>query len=130
MYTGSCLCGAIQFTIAGELGAIDICHCQQCRKAQGGPFATNAPVASSAFRITRGADLLAGFESSPGEKRCFCSRCGSPIISRKNSVPELVRVRVGTINEPLNVKPAAHYFTASRCNWWEIAGDLPRFDEE
>jgi hypothetical protein len=130
MYTGSCLCGEVQFQIEGELGPVDVCYCQQCRKAQGGPLATNAPVSTSAFRITRGAALLTEFESSPGHKRVFCGSCGSPILSRRDSVPDVVRIRVGTVNEPLNVKPAAHFFTASKCNWWDITDDLPRFEEE
>ena len=130
MYTGSCLCGDVQFQIDGELGPIDICHCRQCRKAQGGPFATNAPVPSAALRISAGAELLAEFESSPGHRRVFCSRCGSPILSKQDSAPNVVRVRVGTVNEPLNARPVAHFFTASKCNWWEIGDDLPRFAEE
>jgi hypothetical protein len=130
MYTGSCLCGGVQFVIDGELGPIDICHCRQCRKAQGGPFATNAPVTASAFRITSGAELLAEFESSPGHRRAFCRRCGSPILSRRDSVSDVVRVRAGTVNEPLNARPGAHFFTASKCNWWKITDDLPQFAEE
>jgi hypothetical protein len=101
-----------------------------CRKAQGGPLATNAPVAASAFRLTRGADALTAYESSSGEHRLFCSRCGSPIYSQRTDRMQVIRVRVGTINEPLNGRPAAHYYTASKCNWWEILDDLPRFATE
>ncbi|WP_290537184.1 hypothetical protein [Alcanivorax sp.] len=41
MYTGSCLCGGVTFEIAGELAPIQVCHCQQCRKAQGTALVTN-----------------------------------------------------------------------------------------
>jgi len=130
MYTGSCLCRGIQFELDAELEPIDICHCQQCRKAQGGPFATNAPVTASALRIVRGAELLTAYESSPGKHRCFCSRCGSPIYSRRTARPDVVRIRVGVINEPLNVRPHAHYHTGSKCNWWDIDDALPRYAEQ
>jgi hypothetical protein len=130
MYTGSCLCGGVRYEIDAELGPIDVCYCQQCRKAQGGPLATNAPVPTAAFRVTAGAELLRAFASSPSEQRVFCRRCGSPIISRRSDVPAVVRVRVGTINEPLRVRPAGHYHTASKCNWWEIRDDLPQFAGE
>jgi len=37
---------------------------------------------------------------------------------------------VGTINEPLNVRPAANYHVGSKCNWWEIRDGLPSFEME
>ena len=92
-HTGSCLCQAIRFEIDGPLEPVQICHCQQCRKAQGTPLVTNIPVATSAFRLLAGSELLAEFESSPGKKRCFCRTCGSPVISRRDDRPDVVRVR-------------------------------------
>jgi hypothetical protein len=130
LYTGSCLCGGIRLQLTAELGPIDVCYCQMCRKAQGGPLATNASVEASAIRVTEGQELLTAYESSPGERRLFCSRCGSPIYSERTDRPQIVRVRVGTINEPLNARPTAHYYTASKCNWWEIEDNLPQFHTE
>lgn len=129
MYTGSCLCGGVAFSIHQELEAIQVCHCSQCRKAQGTPFATNTPVAASAFEITQGGELLSEFESSPGKARVFCRRCGSPIFSKKDTMPNVVRVRAGLINEPLSVRPIAHFYVASKCNWWSIDDDLPQIAE-
>ena len=130
LYTGSCLCGGIQFQLTAEFEPIDVCYCQMCRKAQGGPLATNASVEASALKVTQGEELLTAYESSPGEQRLFCSRCGSPIYSKRTDRPQVVRVRVGTINEPLNVRPRAHYYIASKCNWWKIEDTLPRFPTE
>lgn len=128
VYTGGCLCGGIQFRIEAELEPIQVCHCSQCRKAQGTPFATNTPVASTAFRLLSGAELLRSFESSPGKERVFCSRCGSPIYSRKETIPGVLRIRAGLINEALATKPVAHFHTASKATWWPITDDLPQFD--
>ncbi len=130
MYTGGCLCGGIRFELDAELGPIDICYCRQCRKAQGTPLATNSPVAAAAFRLVSGADLLKAYESSPGKHRHFCGRCGSPIYSQRVTKPDVVRVRVGTIDEPLNVRPHAHYHTASKPDWWPINDALPQFTGE
>jgi hypothetical protein len=129
-YTGSCLCGGVRYELTGELGPIEVCYCRMCRKASGGPLATNAPVARVAFHLSSGRELLAEYESSPGEKRAFCRSCGSPIYSHRVATPEVVRIRVGTINEPLNVRPVASYYTGSKCNWWEIHDALPRFEAD
>ena len=61
--------------------------------------------------------------------RVFCSRCGSPIYSRKSTLPGVLRIRAGLINEPLSAKPIAHFHRASKCDWWPITDDLPQFPE-
>lgn len=116
-----CLCGSVKYELHGELAAIQVCHCSQCRKAQGTPFATNIPVLEENFRITQGQELLKEYESSPGKVRVFCSVCGSPIISKKVSLPGVVRVRAGLIKGDLPVKIAFHAFTASKANWWSLS---------
>jgi hypothetical protein len=124
-YTGSCLCGEVQFELTAELGPIAVCYCQMCRKASGAPLATSS-IAASYFWITSGTELIAHYESSPGEKRYFCRQCGSPIYREHVDRPGVVRLRIGTINERLNI---SHY-TASECNWWEILDALPRFEHK
>jgi len=127
MHTGSCLCGGVSFRIEGDLQPIQICHCSQCRKAQGTPFATNTPLASERFTLLSGAELLTEFESSPGKKRVFCSKCGSPVYSYRPSLPGTLRLRAGLIDEPLQARPEAHIYAASRCAWWPIDDALPQF---
>jgi hypothetical protein len=48
-----------------------MCHCSQCRKAQGGAFATNTPVSNSNFELKSGAELITEYESSPGKDVSF-----------------------------------------------------------
>ena len=129
-HTGSCLCGGVRYERSAEPGPIEVCYWQMCRKASGGPLATNAQLASADLHLSAGAELLAEYESSPGERRFFCRTCGSPIYSQRAARPDVVRIRVGTINEDLTVRPAASYYTGFKCNWWEIHDSLPRFETE
>jgi hypothetical protein len=130
MHTGSCLCGGVRFTVEDELQPIQLCYCAECRKAQGGPVASNIPVDAGAFKLLSGADLLREFESSPGKQRVFCSRCGSPVFSRLTSRPEVLRIRAGLLEQPLPVRPSRHAFVADKANWWTIPEDgLPRFPQ-
>jgi len=126
MITGSCLCGTIRYEIRGDLGPIVICHCAQCRKAQGSAFAANAAVRATDFALVAGADAVAAYESSVGKKRHFCRKCGSPIISTRDSVPGIVRLRIGTLDSPLRTKPSAHIFVASKAEWDDICDTLPQ----
>lgn len=129
MYSGSCLCGNVQFEIQGELEPIQICHCSQCRKAQGSAFVTNIPVEEAAFKITSGESNLRSFESSPGKERVFCSNCGSPILSKTTKLPGVVRIRAGTLNGDLETKPIYHIYFDSKANWFEVSDDLPKHSE-
>jgi hypothetical protein len=130
MHSGSCLCRAVRFEVAGELAPIQVCHCGDCRKAQGSAFATNIPVAVSDFRLVSGADRLKAYESSPGKERVFCADCGGPIFSRLKARPEAVRLRAGTLDEPVAAQVGFHFHTASKAGWWPITDDRPQYPNE
>ena len=129
MLTGGCLCGGVRYEIAAALGPVIYCHCSQCRRASGSAFATNASVRADRFRLSAGAELVREFEATPGKLRAFCSRCGSPLYARMESVPELVRVRLGGLDADPGVRPQAHLHLASRAPWETPFDDgLARFD--
>lgn len=124
---GSCLCGAVIYEIAGALGPIVYCHCRQCRKAQGSAFGANAPVRAADFRLIAGREAITEYESSPGKRRAFCRHCGSPIYSRRDSLPDALRIRIGLLDTPLDARPTAHIFAADRAEWDEICDALPQY---
>ena len=126
MLEGQCLCGGVRYQITGQLGPIIHCHCSQCRKASGASFTTNAGVAAHDFRFMTGKELIGEFESSPGQFRCFCTRCGSPLIKRNIAKPEEVRLRLGTLDSDPGAKPTAHIFVSSKAAWVDLADGLPQ----
>lgn len=128
-YSGRCLCGGIRYEIHGEIGEIIQCHCQRCRKANGTAFATNAPVRIKDFKLIQGEALLKKYPSSEGTERCFCSECGSPIIGTKASAPEFYRLRLGTLDTPIQHKPTKHIFVLDKAEWDAICDGLPQHDQ-
>ncbi|MCW8932583.1 MAG: GFA family protein [Gammaproteobacteria bacterium] len=128
MYSGSCLCESVKFNIKGPIQQIVYCHCSQCRKAQGSAFATNGIVKSSDFEIISGETSLTAYESTPGQSKFFCKKCGSPIMSKTESKPDQVRIRLGTVSTDVTERPVAHIFSTSKANWEEITGDLPQYE--
>ncbi|MBL3590449.1 MAG: GFA family protein [gamma proteobacterium endosymbiont of Lamellibrachia anaximandri] len=127
-YKGGCLCGKVRFEITGEIENIIYCHCSQCRKAQGSAFATNGNVDVEKFIFISGEDELTGYQSSPGQTKYFCKHCGSPIISKNESVPNKVRVRLGTVESDIHERPIAHIFITSKANWEELPDNLPHYE--
>jgi hypothetical protein len=129
MYQGSCLCGAVQYEIDGELSAAAYCHCSRCRKANGSVFAANATVQESAFRLLQGADALKTFSTPAGVHRVFCSGCGAQVYSKRDSGPGFLRLRLGLLDTPLKQGPQQHIFVGSKVDWYEIHDELPQHAE-
>lgn len=127
MVRGSCLCGGVQFE-ADEVALITNCHCSMCRKASGGAFGSFAHVRPQQFRYIKGQDLIALYESSPGNPRGFCRVCGSIAPVLREDQPSVV-VPAGTLDDDPRVRPALHIFTGSKAPWWEIHDELPQFEE-
>lgn len=128
MYQGSCLCGTVRYEVRGEIGAGFFCHCSRCRKANGSAFASNAVVQARDFFIIQGQTTLKTF-SVAGVHRVFCGDCGSPLISRRDALPDVVRLRIGTLDTPLQRGPGAHIFAASKAPWFQICDSLPQHAE-
>jgi hypothetical protein len=77
---GSCLCGAIAFSLSLKHPTFGACHCSMCRKWGGGPLLTvdtDTPV-----KYLRGEDQIRAFSSSEWAERGFCATCGSHLFYR------------------------------------------------
>ena len=128
-YAGSCLCGGIQYEVRGSLGDIIQCHCRRCRKATGTAFATNSPIAKADFHLLQGQKLLKSFTTTTGVSRNFCSECGSPIYSVKADLPNVYRLRIGSLDTPIEQKPTCHFYVGSKAEWEDIHDTLAQYHE-
>ncbi len=62
-----------------------------------------------------------------GASGAFCGRCGSPIYSRREATPDVLRIRLGLLNDDPERRALAHFWVGSKAPWFEIADNLPRF---
>ncbi len=129
MHKGSCLCGSIQYSVNGELSEFGYCHCTSCRKASGSAHGANAGIEREGLLIDDPKGYIKEFESSRGKRRAFCSNCGSPLYAYLTATPGVVRIRLGTLDTPLNKTARAHTFVSDKAAWDLIQGKLPQFDE-
>lgn len=116
---GSCLCGAIRFTIDAPVKELRACHCRNCQKASGAGGSVNAVLPASAFRITKGTPKRYSAHADSGRllHRHFCADCGSPIYSQREATPETVVVRAGLFDNPGEMRIAGNIWTASARPW-------------
>ncbi len=129
MLNGSCLCGSVRYEISGPLEGALNCHCSMCRKAHGAAFRSRAGIRAKDFRWVSGEELITWFESSTGNHRGFCSRCGSPLLSRFDSRPDVYGLPLGCLDNDPGVRPGMHVFVGSKAPWFDITDTLPRYQE-
>ena len=127
MAEGSCLCGAVTYRVSGDIGDVVRCYCGSCQRVTGSAFATVGQVPGERFELLSGKDNLQYFESSPGKKRYFCNRCGSPVFVRTDAQLDIVRLRIGGLKTPEGVNLRAHIFVDEKASWYQIGDDLPQF---
>lgn len=125
--TAGCLCGDIEIAVLGKVGPLVYCHCSRCRKSSGSAFSANVNVRRKYWRFAAGEERLREYESSQGVWRAFCSRCGSPVYSRWKADPDMLRLRLGLVNQDPGRSALAHFWVGSKAPWFEIADSLPQF---
>lgn len=124
MFKGSCLCGAVRFTVEAELSWPHACHCTQCRK-QSGHYVAGGAAPRGAVAIT-GAGAITWFESSPGVRRGFCGTCGAHLFW-DNPAFDTLSINLGALDGATGLKLAAHIFCADKGDYYEIEDGVPQF---
>lgn len=124
--TGHCLCGAVRYELAGELGPIFNCHCQYCRRAHGSAFVSVAWVATAALRVVAGESCVREFRTEGVGSRFFCERCGTRLWNRAESTPAFLSLVVGSLDTDPARGPIMHINVESKAGWFEILDDLPQ----
>lgn len=117
--TGSCLCGAIRYTVSAPISELRVCHCTNCQKGSGTGGSVNAPIASSAFKLTQGTLKRHTGKADSGRTlhRYFCGDCGSPIYSQRAVDTSTLVLRVGSLDNPGDMKITANIWTRSAQPW-------------
>lgn len=80
-YTGSCFCGAVEFTVTGEPEAMGYCHCASCRHWSAGPVNAFTLWKPEAVQVTRGADNIGSYNQTDASHRKWCKSCGGHIFT-------------------------------------------------
>jgi hypothetical protein len=124
---GSCLCGAVKYTVLDEFEYALNCHCSQCRRATGSAFKPFGGIARSKLAVSSGEPNLMRFGGDEAHD-IHCGSCGSLLYSVLNHGAR-VHVTYGTLTDAPSLSPTAHIFVRSKATWHVIGDDLPQYDE-
>ncbi len=125
MNTGGCFCGAVRYEVGAPMMPVTYCHCSKCRRWHGHVGAYTA-VEREAFRVVESRGLK-WHTVSPTVRRGFCVECGSSLLF-DDATDARISICAGTLDAPTGIREKAHIYVGSKGDYYEITGDLPRYD--
>jgi len=126
MLHGSCLCGAVVVYESAALASpIGLCHCRTCQEAHASAYAPTAGTPRAGFKWTKGAGIVTAFESTLGNSRWFCPRCGTHLMAEWRDKDQVI-LRAGSLDTPLDQKPVVHIRTNAML---EAPDGIPKLPE-
>lgn len=123
---GRCLCGQVRYECtAAPLYPPTLCHCESCRRAAGAHAVGWLTVKSDHLQFA-GAPPRE-FESSPGVRRTFCGRCGTPLTYRTARRPDEIDLTICSLEQPQRAAPADHIWMQDAPSWDRPGDGLPQY---
>ena len=115
IFTGSCLCGSVNYKSNSDPLVIQNCHCDQCRKATGSVYLTNLFIKEENFEITGEVNNYTHLSDAGNNMtKYFCPKCGSQVFGKNSGRPGIITIRSGTVNEKDIIKPIRNLFLKSK----------------
>ncbi len=115
IFTGSCLCGSVNYKSNSDPLVIQNCHCDQCRRATGSVYLTNLFIKEGNFEITGEVNNYTHLSDAGNNMtKYFCPKCGSQVFGKNSGRPGIITIRAGTVNEKDIIKPIRNLFLKSK----------------
>lgn len=115
---GSCLCGAVRFTLHAAPSFAAKCYCADCHKESGTGHLTTLAVSDYAVEIAgETATYTSAAASGATVTRIRCRECGSTLLARSTSSPGMSVIRAGMLDVPLDIKPTVAIFGIATSEW-------------
>lgn len=130
MLTGSCFCKAIQYQITSAVPLAVNCHCNSCKKADGGAFSSLAVIREKRFEIISGEESLTDFRLGEDVDKYFCRHCGTAIFKRNKRYQGRCMVAIGSLDNPASVPPTVNIHCESMLDWVKLDENMQNFAQD
>jgi hypothetical protein len=126
---GGCSCGEVRYRLTSEPLFTHCCHCLNCQRQTGSAFVINLLIEADRVELLAGAPQPVDVPRDDGStQRIFrCPMCQVAVYSQY-SLPEVLFVRGGTLDDPSQVAPDVHIFTRSKLSWVALPESVPAFE--
>lgn len=129
-FSGGCACGAVRYACANAPIAMLNCHCGDCQRSSGAPFASGVVVATADLQVTGTPRTysVAGNSGKPTQ-RSFCGDCGTPLFTQGESNPQFTSIRFPSLDDASAFAPMLDIWTSRAQPWVCLDEKLPHFAE-
>jgi hypothetical protein len=113
---GGCQCGGVRYELNAPVLKVYVCHCNECRKQSASAFGISAFVPRPSLRLLHGAPRWWSRQAESGRviDCAFCSLCGSRLWHQRAAMADVVTVKAGSLDEPIDISDAVHIWTARK----------------
>jgi hypothetical protein len=113
---GGCRCGAIRYEVTGVPIGCVACHCRDCQYVSGGAENVSMVFPRAGFRVLSGSPKI--YKATPASGgTSFCPSCGINLFSLPNSNPNLVAIKVGSLDDRSDVRVQVDIWMKSAPPW-------------
>ena len=130
-FTGGCVCGQVRYECAAAPLMMVKCHCRDCQRVSGGPYAPAIIVPLKAFRIAKGA---LQHHTTPSMKdghnlRGFCAKCGSRLTGAESPEGGIIGILASSLDDPSWFKPTMDIFVGDAQPWDIMNESVPKHQQ-
>jgi hypothetical protein len=129
-FSGACACGSVRYACLRAPVAMLNCHCRDCQRFSGAPFASGFIIPASDVEIT-GTPKDYSVQAGNGTvvTRSFCPDCGTPLFTRGASAPEFLSIRFPTLDDQAEFRPMLDIWTSSAQSWVCFDENMAQYPE-
>jgi len=126
--SGGCLCGKVRFEIAADKPlTARHCWCRICQYLGAGGGMVNVIFPKDALTVTGELAVFTSIaDSGAVMHRSFCPACGTPLFSEAEPRPNVIVVRVGSLDDRELGRPSSIIWTRSAPKWACFDPALPQ----
>jgi len=129
--SGGCQCGAVRYSLDGQLPAAYACHCGECKKQSASAFSMSVAIDTADLHWTGDVALFETVAYTGARKLCyFCSRCGTRMWHRGAEDSATATLKIGTLDDPFAIEPMGHLWVSKKQPGITLAPDVPAFDTQ
>jgi hypothetical protein len=126
LVTGRCFCGAVRFRFSEAPVAVRACWCRDCQYLSSGNASINAIFKTESFDLEgEVGEYVSKADSGNVMRRRFCPKCGTQLFSQSLDRPDVMVVRVGTLDDREIGGPVSYIWTVSAPSWGFADPQLP-----
>ncbi len=129
--TGGCYCGGIRYQAEGTPLLRVECQCRECQHVSGGAANLVIGMPKEGFTYTKGTPKpFARTDLETPRTRDFCPKCGTHLLTHSPPRPNMVMVKVGTLDDPdIFNKPDMIIYTKNAQSWHHQPEGIPTYPE-